>query len=412
MTGRGSRRPQDVHGRVPAAGDRGPESMRSDDGTGAAIRVLHCIYDDPANPWVAGGGSVRVRQLYRHLEGRVDATVVTGSYPGARDEVLDGIRYRRAGAARPYGWSRWSYARAARRLLRLDPYDAAVFDFSVYTPLWVPRGRPVGITVHHLTGPTAPRRWGYLLGEFVAAVERSMIRRARWMSATSHATLSELRKVAPPGTYIEQIGAGVPDELFRLERREEEYLLYFGRMDWFQKGLDTLLEAFEILARERPSLTLRMAGRGKDADRVRRWARDRGLESTIRILGEVPESERLSLFAGAKLLLMPSRFEGFGMVAAEAMAAALPVVGSTAGSLPEVVSPPAGGVLVRPEDPRALAREVARLLDDAGARAELSRSARKSAERFRWRTVADQHLEFLRRIATEGEGVDQPGTVR
>jgi glycosyltransferase involved in cell wall biosynthesis len=376
---------------------------------GETLRVLHCIYDDPANPWVAGGGSVRVRQLYRHLVDRVEATVVTGSYPGARDEAIDGVFYRRLGATRPYGWSRWSYARSARRLLRLQAYDAAVFDFSVYTPLWLPSDRPVGITVHHLTGPTARQRWGYLLGGVVAAAERSMIRRARWLSATSHATFSELRMLAFPGAHIEQIGAGVPDELFGLERREEDYLLFFGRMDWFQKGLDTLLEAVSILSRERPSLTLRMAGRGQDADRVRRWAYERGHESTIRILGEVSDAERLALFAGAKLLVMPSRFEGFGMVAAEAMAAGLPVVASTAGSLPEVVAPPAGGVLVPPEDPRALASEVGRLLDDAGIRAELSRSARRSADRFRWRTVAEQHLEFLQRIAMGGKDAPQMG---
>jgi hypothetical protein len=123
-----------------------------------SLRVLHCIYDDPRNPWVAGGGAVRVFELYRRLAGRVDATVASGSFPDARDEVIDGVRYRRLGAPAPYAWSRLTYARAATRLLAHGDYDVAVFDFSVYTPLRIPTDRPVGLTVHHVTAPTARER--------------------------------------------------------------------------------------------------------------------------------------------------------------------------------------------------------------------------------------------------------------
>jgi hypothetical protein len=122
------------------------------------LRVLHCIYDDPSNPWVGGGGAVRVGELYRRLAGEVEATVATGSFPGAHEEERDGVRFRRLGAEHPYAWSRLSYGRAANALLRSAEFDAAVFDFSVYTPILVPRDRPVGITVHHVTGPTASQR--------------------------------------------------------------------------------------------------------------------------------------------------------------------------------------------------------------------------------------------------------------
>lgn len=192
--------------------------------------------------------------------------------------------------------------------------------------------------------------------------------------------------------------AGVPDELFDLPHEEEGYLLYFGRLDVFQKGLDTLMQAMSILARTHPSLVLRMAGRGKDADRVTSMARELGIEGSIRMLGAVSEDERRALFRGALVQLMPSRFEGFGMVAAESMAAGVPLVATAAGSLPEVVGD--GGVLVPTGDAAALAAAAGRLLDDAEARATLSTAARASAERFRWNTVADAHLGFLQRIAS------------
>src|SRR5690606_37061373 len=112
-----------------------------------------------------------------------------------------------------------------------------------------------------------------------------------------------------------------------------------------QKGLDVLLEAMAILARERAALRLRMAGRGRDLERVRSTARSLGIERNVDLLGAVDDQQRMRLLSEARLLLMPSRLEGFGMVAAEAMAAGVPVVGTTAGSLPEVVDPPRGGML-------------------------------------------------------------------
>jgi glycosyltransferase involved in cell wall biosynthesis len=379
-----------------ARGVPGPRALPT--AARVALKVLHCIYDDPANPWVAGGGAVRVLELYRHLAGRVEATVATGNYPGARDETIDGVRYRRLGAASPYAWSRLTYAAAANRLLRTANFDAAVFDFSTYTPLFVPTDRPAGITVHHVTGPTADDRWGRVLGSGIRRMERAMIRRAARLSATSTATYELLQALKGPGVEVDMVYAGVPDELFELPHREQGYVLYFGRIDVVHKGLDTLLDAFALVARERPSIELKMAGRGKDADRVRQMARDLGIEPNVRLLGAVTEEVRRTLFTGALVQLMPSRFEGFGMVAAEAMAAGVPLIATAAGSLPEVVGD--GGVLVPTGDASALASALRRLLDDAAERARLSGAARASAERFRWNTVADAHLGFLHCIAS------------
>ncbi|MEX2584317.1 MAG: glycosyltransferase family 4 protein [Gemmatimonadota bacterium] len=371
--------------------------------------VLHCIYDDPENPWVAGGGSVRVREIYRRLRDRLGSiTVATGSYPGARDDEIEGIRYRRLGLRGPYPASRLTYSMAASRLLARGEYDVAVYDFSTYTPLRIPTDRPVGVTVHHLTESTAVERWGKVVGRLVASQELRRLKRGRFFSATSTITMERLRTLLGPSVEIRLIQAGVADELFEQQRREADYLLYFGRLDWFQKGLDILLDAMRILVAQRPDLRLRVAGRGKDAQRLLDGARSLGIRDNVELIGSVGEAARAKLLSGARVLLMPSRFEGFGMVAAEAMAAGVPVVASDAGSLPEVVAPPAGGVLVPTGDAAALARETARLLDDGAARRRFSQSARASAQRFRWERIAEDHLAFLEAIhaaeavATEG----------
>jgi glycosyltransferase involved in cell wall biosynthesis len=363
------------------------------------LRVLHLIYDDPRNPWVAGGGAVRVFEIYRRLAPRLASLVVaTGAYPGAVDETIDGVPYLRLGRERPYALSRLAYSRAATRLLGEAEYDVAVFDFSTYTPLHLPKERPIGITVHHLSESTSRERWGRLIGPAVSWQERRVLRRGRVFSATSKATLHRLRQVVGGGPEVHLVGAGVPDELFQLRREEGDYLLYFGRIDWFQKGLDILLDAFKALVVNRPDLRLKIAGRGKDVGRLIERARALGIDGNVDVLGAVGDADRDQLLAGARILLMPSRFEGFGMVAAEAMAAGVPVIASSAGSLPEVIGDEGGGVLVPPRDPAALAYAAEELLADGSARERLSRTARRSAERFRWSRIADEHLSFLHAI--------------
>lgn len=363
------------------------------------MRVLHCIYDDPANPWVAGGGAHRVREIYGRLGGRVDATVASGSYPGARDEVVEGVRYRRLGAPGPYAWSRLTYARAATRLLAARAYDAALFDFSVYTPIRLPRRAPVGLVVHMLHGTTAADRFGRAVGGAVRLAEARGLRQARWISTTSRWMEAQLRPIVRPGTRVVLVGSGVPDEFASVERTEGDYLLYYGRFDVFQKGIDVALSAFRRIAAARPDVRLVLAGRGRDEARVRALAAGLEPDARVEVRANPSRAEVLALLSGALALLMPSRLEGLPMVPAEAMAAGVPVVATDVAAVGEVVSPPEGGVLVPPDDAEALAAAALALLDDPVRRARVSASARASSRRFSWDAVAADHLRFLEQIA-------------
>jgi glycosyltransferase involved in cell wall biosynthesis len=101
----------------------------------------------------------------------------------------------------------------------------------------------------------------------------------------------------------------------------------------------------------------------------------RGLATRIALRGAVGADELARLYATSDLFVLPSRFEGYGMAYAEAIAHGLPVVGTTAGAIPETV-PAAAGVLVPPDDTGALAAVLARLIADAGERAGLAAGAR------------------------------------
>ena len=106
------------------------------------MRITHLIYDDLGNPWLAGGGAVRAREIYRRLAQHHEITIVCGAYPGAAaEEVVDGIRFIRVGNPRSYAISRLTFAWSALRALRETVFDVWVHEFSAFAPLWVTAAR-------------------------------------------------------------------------------------------------------------------------------------------------------------------------------------------------------------------------------------------------------------------------------
>jgi glycosyltransferase involved in cell wall biosynthesis len=104
------------------------------------------------------------------------------------------------------------------------------------------------------------------------------------------------------------------------------------------------------------------------------------------------------LYARADLFVLASRFEGYGMAFAEAIAYGLPVVGTTAGAIPETV-PPGTGVLVPPDDVPAFAAALRRLIADSNERLRLACEARRAAARLpTWPAAAASFARVLEQL--------------
>jgi glycosyltransferase involved in cell wall biosynthesis len=100
-----------------------------------------------------------------------------------------------------------------------------------------------------------------------------------------------------------------------------------------------------------------------------------GLAERVSLLGAVAFDQLAPLYASADLFVLPSRFEGYGMAYAEAIAHGVPVVGTTAGAIPDTV-PAAAGVLVAPDDVEALAVALQRVIENPADRERLAAGAR------------------------------------
>lgn len=127
-----------------------------------------------------------------------------------------------------------------------------------------------------------------------------------------------------------------------------------------QKGLYDLLRAMSLLRDAAPEARLLIVGRGELGLKLAEHVKLLGLEPTVRFTGFRRDISRI--LRGSDLMVLPSHWEGFGMVLLEAMEAGIPVVGTRVGAIPEVVAAGETGIIVPPKDPDALATGMVRML--------------------------------------------------
>jgi glycosyltransferase involved in cell wall biosynthesis len=177
--------------------------------------------------------------------------------------------------------------------------------------------------------------------------------------------------VAPPGTDRAAARAAKVGETVRL--------LSIGSIVP-RKGYDVLIAALATLA-DLP-WRLSIAGdRTRNVDAAARLDADiarHKLGDRIEVLGAVPDEKIVELYLQSDVFVLASRFEGYGMVYAEALAHGLPVIGTTGGAIPETV-PKGAGMLVPPDDATALAKALREIVMSAEKRESLAAAARASA---------------------------------
>lgn len=228
------------------------------------------------------------------------------------------------------------------------------------------------------------------------ASERAALASARRVVVTSPATARTLE--ADFGVGRDRIAVAVPgtDPAPHAAGGNDPPLLLTIASLIPRKGHDVLVSALERI-RDRRWRARFVGGHGLDPnhaagiiDRIRAL----GLEDRIACPGAVADAG--PEYAAADVFVLPSRYEGYGMAFAEAMAHGLPVVAARAGAVPDVV-PPEAGILVEPDDPEELAKALSGLLDDAALRARYRAGAIGASARLpTWANTADNVAAAIR----------------
>ncbi len=246
-----------------------------------------------------------------------------------------------------------------------------------------------------------PRRAAWLFHQCLAiAVEAHVYRKAstRLIIALSEGIRGELIRdygaaperivVIPNGVDLEEFHPVNRARWRQTVRREmgigeDEFLCLFVGGEWERKGLDT---AIRSLARVPCDRRVRLAVAGSGPVRTyASMAQEVGLGERVLFLGHRPTTG--PLYAAADVFIMPSRYEACSLVMLEAAATGLAIVSTPVSGVPDVLTDGQNALIV-PEDDRAFARALSRLVDDDALRLKLGARARERAEQFGWDMVA------------------------
>ncbi len=190
------------------------------------------------------------------------------------------------------------------------------------------------------------------------------------------------------------IPQGVGDEYFEIKQKKAKFILYLGRLDIAQKGIDLLLEAYKSVA-DKIKYPLVVAGGGPDEAKVKKLIKDLALEKQVTMVGTVKGRQKLDLLSEAHFVAFPSRYDNLPLFSIEAIAAGLPLV---AFDIPEFN-------WLKPEFSfRAKSfnvREYGQLLLNVSKSAKLpamKKYARNYAKQFKWPNVAKMMSVFFEEI--------------
>ncbi len=352
------------------------------------MNILHLIYDHINNPWVGGGGAVRAHEIYRRIAGRHQVTLVCGKYPGAADYREDSLDFRFMGTgSNNYFLSTFCYAARAARFLNKEAgsADVIVEDFAPWNPVFsfmYKKRKAVILQIQSHLGAEILKK--YLLpGIPFYLVEKFYPERFENFIFVSPAVS---RKNSSHSTVISN---GIDESLLTLEIRGENYIGYLGRLDIHTKGLDTLVKASSSLG-----VPLRIAGEGKD--RVAFLATIKK-SNNIQWVGAVKGESKNAFLEGMEFLVLPSRFEGQGIVLLEAAASGKPVIVSDIPGLRYAVD--AGfGITFKTGDAGDLAQKIKFLLENNQLRKEMGQKAREYAKNFTWDKIALDYERYLLKI--------------
>lgn len=302
---------------------------------------------------------------------------------------------------------RW-YAPFLSRHLRDHVVHAATF--SVAHPLLPALSRSGAKLVLYAHGLELVEARGQAAAQLSEVLARAALivansQRVRQLLEAAGAAPERIAVVAPAIDPARLVPEG-PDLRERWNAADRPVILTLGRLI-ARKGQDTMLRALPLVRRALPSVLYVIAGRGPDQPRLEALVSELGLGDAVRFAGFVSDDELGAAYRASDLYVMVPReteqdLEGFGITYLEAGACGRAVIGAASGGVEDAIAAGITGVIVPPDSPEALAREVIALLGSPDRRAALGANGRRRVEREL------SHRAMAERIARLSEAGSRP----
>jgi len=348
---------------------------------------------------LSGQKSYRAAGIHRHILGLIehlpeaDARFAYTVFTGRNAPVPKRLRTERTGLPthQPFGRLLWEQG--------VQPTLARDFDLlhalAYVTPFFTQK--PTVVTVHDLSFLRSPERFRFANRTYLRLFTKLSVQRATRIIAVSQHTKKDLIKVyGLPADKIDVVYSGLDSHFKRAPTQDiadfraahglpDNFILYLGTIEP-RKNLSTLIRAYAKVHPEGIKLVC-AGGRGWMYQDVFQTVEELRLTRDVIFPGFIPDADLPLWYSAADVFVYPSAYEGFGLPVIEALACGAPTITTDSSSLPEAAGEAA--LLVPPDDSAALADSLAKLLDDPTLKSELVIKGYKQAERFNWRTAAN-----------------------
>ena len=246
-----------------------------------------------------------------------------------------------------------------------------------------------------------------LKGPISRLIQRYVIENCDVCTANSSATKEEIItklkiekdiKVIPMGVDMKQF-AKKKDKKLLNKYKNNRLLLFVGRLAE-QKGLQYLIKALPLVLKKYPKTKLLVVGEGTYKKELAELANKLDLKENIIFIGALPHAELAGYYKIADAFILPSiSGEGLGIVLAEAIAAAAPVIGTKTRGIPDIIKDRETGLLVRKKDEKDIAEKINLLLSNKKLRSKLVKNGQTYVRKtFLWGIIAKKFEKIYKEI--------------
>lgn len=359
-------------------------------------RLIFSTYDDIHNPFYGGGGAIAVHKIAKLLSEKYDVTVLSWDYCGKKREKIDGVQYERFG---------FSFLNSKIGMLLYQwmlPYQMLTRKFDIFFESFCPpfttallplftKKNIVGV-VHMLAAQDMERKYKLPF----RYIERFGIKQYKRIIVTSDHMSDTIHAIARDAE-ITVISNGI-DKVYDTIAHSKKYILFLGRIEIDQKGLDLLVTAFKKFNEKKNSMyKLFITGTGEKTEmqKLKQLIAEQGIKEQVEFTGKVVGENKVNLLRRAACVVVPSRFETYSIVSLEALAHKTPLVCFAIDGLSWLSHQVA--FKVKPYDTTAFADAMETATSDNKLQKKLDKGS-DFAKQYTWENIYNQYEDYIQKM--------------
>lgn len=362
------------------------------------MKIAILDMDDLKNPHWGSGQALATREIGRRLAKKHSVTVYSSKYPGWSDYSYQGIKYRHIGFESfnskinnvAYILCLPFYVRRIKADVILEHFTAPIS--TCFSPLFT-KIPVIGITSFFASEEMSEK---YKINFNI--IRNFGIKFYKYAIALNSIHKAILRKLNPR-IKIEIISNGINEKYFKYKTGEKNYILFIGRLDVYQKGLDMLIKAFfDCVKNIKEDLYIVGDSSTREDKQVLTSLIEKyNLSNRIKLLGKVVGRRKELLLSNAKFMVFPSRYEGQSLSMLEAIALGKSIVCFDIPDLSWLNS--SFAFKIKSFDISKLAKGIIELSKNLALRMRLGHNGRIAAQKYTWEKTALKYETFFKKVS-------------